>query len=87
MAKSVQSEPVSIGPASKLPALSYTAKTRLIISTKWFGPTSPFGSGGFTRKPKMLKLSSLDNPSKVSNGAGMVGAAGFKSWSAPSPLL
>src|SRR6266850_4163146 len=40
------------------------AKTRFTISTKLFGPTSPFGSGGFTRKPKMLKLSWLLSPSK-----------------------
>src|SRR5215510_5108126 len=78
-----QSEPERMGPASRLPALSYTAKTRLIISTKFWGPTSPFGSGGFTRPPKMLKLSTFDSPSKVSRGAGMVGV-GYKTCNAPS---
>src|SRR5262245_12301630 len=36
-----------------------------MISTKWFGPASPFGSGGLTRNPKTLKLSWLLIPSKL----------------------
>ena len=75
---------MSTGPSSLFPALSYTPKTRLIISTTWVGPTSMFGSGGLTRKPKMSKLSWLLSPSNEL-GAGI--AAGAEPvWSAASVL-
>src|SRR5262249_55447761 len=60
-----------------------TANVRFVIATKCRGPTSPFGSGGVTRPPKILKLSSLLGPSNVSSGDGIT-PVGDCVWGAPS---
>src|SRR5919204_4351289 len=54
------------------------------ISTYWFGPTSPFGSGGETSKG----LSALERPSKFATVPPIRGppATRVDDWTAPSPV-
>src|SRR5262249_1495465 len=72
IAKPCQRSPVRVGPDKRLPCLSYTAKLTLSISTKLSGPTAPTGSGGVKRR--VGGLSRFPNPSKFSNGVGIVAA-------------
>src|SRR5437016_14494142 len=76
--KPLQSVFVGTGPYTGVPDLLKTAKLWLTISTKWFGPTAPFGSGGadVTVKLPFGPLKPWPTPSKPTPTGGALSMPG-----------